>query len=143
VSFDPGVFDPELFGAGLLSEESCLFDGAIFDSAVFDVCVEDVAEVPPVAQRARRGRRYRIIEDPDKIVDEVRVEEKKVEKDKKRLVILIRRSEAPNVHGVLYQQIQSKVEKLEAKIDDRLERIAFLVASLDLDDEDDEEVMFL
>lgn len=104
---------------------------------------EPEPEVVVAPRRAVGGRRYRIIEDPDRIQEEILVEEKKVEREKKRLVILERRAAAPNVEGALYQQIQSKVEKLEAKIDDRLERIAFLVAALDMDDEDDEEVMFL
>lgn len=129
-----------VYGAQMASS----FSGGSFSSGSFSADdSEPPAPAPTVVPSgARSGRRYRIIEDPDKLLEEVRVEEKKVEKNKKRLVILERRASAPNVEGALYQQIQAKVEKLEAKIDDRLERIAFLMA-LDFDDEDDEEVMFL
>lgn len=101
--------------------------------------VSDGPITPAAPQRARgvSGRRYRVIEDPDKILDEIRAEEKKVEKAKKRLVILTKRAAAPSVEGILYQQIQYKVEKLEAKIDGRMARIAFLVASIDLEDDED------
>jgi hypothetical protein len=103
----------------------------------------DVVAAPAAESsgRGRSGRRYRIIEDPDRIEEEIRVEEKKVEVEKKKLRVLIKRSESPNVEGVLYQQIQEKIEKLEAKIDDRLERIAGLMLAIQvgLDEEDDEE----
>jgi hypothetical protein len=103
---------------------------------------------PAVESRGRSGRRrYRIIEDPDRLEEELRVEEKKVEKEKKKLKILIKRVESPNVEGVLYQQIQAKVEKLEAKIDDRMERISGLMLAiqvgLDEQDDDEEEVLLM
>jgi hypothetical protein len=106
----------------------------------------DVA-APAAPQGGRRGRRYRIIEDPDLLCEELVVEEKKVEVEKKKLRVLIKRSESPNVEGVLYQQIQEKIEKLEAKIDDRLEKIAGLMlaiqVALDEQDDDEEEVLLM
>ena len=105
---------------------------------------EPEPEPQPAAARPRvGGRRYRIIEDPDRILEEIRVQEKKVEKDKKRLVIITRRAAAPDVQGALYQELQAKAEKLEAKIDDRMERIAMLIASLDMEDDDEEELWLL
>jgi hypothetical protein len=63
------------------------------------------------------------------------------------LRVLIKRSESPNVEGVLYQQIQEKIDKLESKIDDRLEKIAGLMLSiqvaLDEQDDDEEEVLLM
>jgi hypothetical protein len=106
-----------------------------------------VATTTQQAVSGRRHRRYRIIEDPDLIQEEIKVEEKKVEVEKKKLRVLIKRSESPNVEGVLYQQIQEKIEKLEAKIDDRLEKIAGLMLSiqvaLDEQDDDEEEVLLM
>jgi hypothetical protein len=112
---------------------------------------EEPAPSPVVTtQRAvsgRRHRRYRIIEDPDLLQEELKVEEKKVEVEKKKLRVLIKRSDSPNVEGVLYQQIQEKIEKLEAKIDDRLEKIAGLMlaiqVALDEQDDDEEEVLLM
>jgi hypothetical protein len=107
----------------------------------------DVVAAPAAESRGRSGRRYRIIEDPDKLEEELRVEEKKVEVEKKKLRVLIKRSESPNVEGVLYQQIQEKIEKLEAKVDDRLEKIAGLMlaiqVALDEQDDDEEEVLLM
>lgn len=126
------------------------FDSSLttFDSSAmtFDAATGGGVPQPapaPAKAPAKRSRRYRVIEDPDKIQEEIRVEEKKVEREKKRLVILTKRAAAPNVEGALYQQIQHKVEKLEAKIDERMERLALLIASLDMDDEDDEEMFLL
>jgi hypothetical protein len=110
---------------------------------------EEPAPAPVVTpQRAVSGRRrYRIIEDPDRLEEQLRVEEKKVEKEKKKLKILIKRVESPNVEGVLYQQIQAKVEKLEAKIDERMEKIVGLLLAiqvgLDEQDDDEEEVLLM
>jgi hypothetical protein len=105
------------------------------------------AVTPQSAVSGRRHRRYRIIEDPDKLEELVCVEEKKVEVEKRKLRVLIKRSESPNVEGVLYQQIQEKIEKLEAKIDDRLEKIAGLMlaiqVALDEQDDDEEEVLLM
>jgi hypothetical protein len=100
---------------------------------------------PERAVSGRRHRRYRIIEDHDLLQEELRVEEKKVEVEKKKLRVLVKRSESPNVEGVLYQQIQAKVEKLEAKIDDRMEKIAGLMLAIQvgLDEEDDDEEVLL
>lgn len=119
------------------------FQAGAFQTNFQQVGVTPPAPAPVQPVRGRSGRRYRLIEDPDKIQEEIRVEEKKVEREKKRLVILTKRAAAPNVEGALYQQIQHKVEKLEAKIDDRMERLALLIASLDMDDEDDEEMFLL
>jgi hypothetical protein len=109
---------------------------------------ETPAPAPAPAERAVSGRRrYRIIEDPERLQEELRVEEKKVEVAKKKLRILIKRVESPNVEGVLYQQIQAKVEKLEAKIDDRMERISGLMLAIqvgmDEQDDDEEELLLM
>jgi hypothetical protein len=105
-----------------------------------------VVETEIVTGRSGR-RRYRIIADPDILEEQLAVEEKKVEKDKKKLKILIKRVDSPNVEGILYQQIQEKVEKLEAKIDDRMEKIAQLMLAiqvgLDEQDDDEEEVLLM
>jgi hypothetical protein len=108
----------------------------------------DAVEAAAVSERSSRSRRrYRIIEDPDRLEEELRVEEKKVEKEKKKLKILIKRVESTNVEGVLYQQIQAKVEKLEAKIDDRMERISGLMLAIqvgmDEQDDDEEELLLM
>ena len=91
------------------------------------------------ASRGGGGRRYRIIGDPYRLCEELRVEEKKLEKDKKKLVILIKRLEAPNVQGVLYQQIEAKVAKQEEKIDNRLQVISQLAALIQQAFENDED----
>jgi hypothetical protein len=125
--------------APLLGGEVTVSDGEITSDGG-----DAVAEV--VQQRGRSGRRrYRIFEDPDRLEEQLRVEEKKVEKEKKKLKILINRVESPNVEGVLYQQIQAKVEKLEAKIDDRMEKIVGLLLAIQvgIDEQDDEEEVFL
>jgi hypothetical protein len=130
----------------------CTFDSSLttFDSTTrtFDQTTCQAAQQPATTTTtARGGRRYRIIEDPDLIQEEIKVEEKKVEVEKRKLRVLIKRSESPNVEGVLYQQIQEKIEKLEAKIDDRLEKIAGLMLSiqvaLDEQDDDEEEIFLL
>lgn len=150
-SFDSSLLTFDILGGSAMAD-LCKFDSTLttFDSSArtFDATTcegvgPDPVPVVEAPQRVRSRRRYRIIEDPDKILEEVRREEKKVEKDRKQLVIVTRRAYAPNVEGALYQQLQAQVEKLEAKIDDRMERLAFLIAALDMDDEDDEEVMFL
>jgi hypothetical protein len=122
-------------GTGDLISQDSVIDGSGTSSAI-----PEVAAVVEGAKSSPR-RRYRIIEDPDLIQEEIRVEEKKVEVEKKKLRVLIKRSESPNVEGVLYQEIQEKIEKLEAKIDDRLEKIAGLMLSIQvaLDEQDDEE----
>jgi hypothetical protein len=123
-------------GTGDLIAQDSVIEGSGDSSAEPEV-------VEAVVERAKSSprRRYRIIEDPDLIQEEIKVEEKKVEVEKKKLRVLIKRSESPNVEGVLYQQIQEKIEKLEAKIDDRLEKIAGLMLSIQvsLDEQDDEE----
>jgi hypothetical protein len=119
---------------------------AVIDGSGTSSALPEVSEVVERAKAAPR-KRYRIIEDPDLLQEELRVEEKKVEVAKKKLRILIKRSESPNVEGVLYQQIQEKIEKLEAKIDDRLEKIAGLMLAiqvgLDEQDDDEEEMLLL
>jgi hypothetical protein len=101
-----------------------------------------------VERRHVGGRRYRVIEDPDKLCEELKREEKLVEKEKKTLKILVKRR--PSLEGALYQQLEVRIEKLEAKIDDRLEKIALLAASIQcgldkLDEEydDDEDILNL
>lgn len=98
--------------------------------------------------RGRSGRRYRLVEDPDKLCDELKREEKLVEKEKKTLKILVKRR--PSLEGRLYQQLELRIEKLEAKIDDRLERMAVIAAAIQcgldkLDEEydDDEDILNL
>jgi hypothetical protein len=122
-------------GTGELISQDSVIAGSGTSSAI-----PEVAEVVERAKSSPR-KRYRIIEDPDLLQEELRVEEKKVEVEKKKLRILIKRVESPNVEGVLYQQIQEKIEKLEAKIDDRLEKIAGLMLAIQvgLDEQDDEE----
>jgi uncharacterized protein YeeX (DUF496 family) len=94
-------------------------------------------------RRAVGGRKYRVVEDPDKLLADLHREEKKVEKEKKRLLVLVKRASQPSVEGVLYQQIQEKIQVLEAKVDDRLMKIAEIMSAVQtaLDDEDDEEEM--
>jgi hypothetical protein len=101
-----------------------------------------------VDRRPVRGRRYEIIEDPDKLCEELKREEKLVEKEKKTLKILVKRR--PSLEGRLYQQLEARIEKLEAKIDDRLERMAVIAAAIQcgldkLDEEydDDEDILNL
>jgi hypothetical protein len=122
-------------GTGDLISQVSVIDGSGTSSAI-----PEVAEVVERAKSSPR-KRYRIIEDPDLLQEEIRVEEKKVEVEKKKLRVLIKRVESPNVEGVLYQQIQEKIEKLEAKIDDRLEKITGLMLAIQvgLDEQDDEE----
>jgi hypothetical protein len=139
--------------AGTLTPEStAALTGVEMSSGIGELVADDGGSPPVVEETAvvvggRSGRRYRIIEDPDLIQEEIRVEEKKVEVEKKKLRVLIKRSESPNVEGVLYQQIQEKIEKLEAKIDDRLEKIAGLMLAiqvgLDEQDDDEEEVLLM
>jgi hypothetical protein len=128
-------------GTGDLVAQSSVIEGSASSDA--DVVVEVAAGRAASSPR----RRYRIIEDPDLIQEEIKVEEKKVEVEKRKLRVLIKRVESPNVEGVLYQQIQEKIEKLEAKIDDRLEKIAGLMLSiqvaLDEQDDDEEEIFLL
>jgi hypothetical protein len=95
-------------------------------------------------RRAVGGRRYRIVEDPDKLLETLHREEKKVEKEKKRLLVLVKRAAQPSVEGVLYQQLQEKIQVLEAKVDDRLTKIAEIMSAVQdaLDEEDDEEMLF-
>lgn len=104
---------------------------------------------PPVADepRAKRGRRYRIIEDPDLICEEIQREEVKVEQEKKKLRILVKQSkrkEGP-IYGLVIHQ--EKIQKLEAKIDNRLQRIEALNAMIQVklaeQQEDDEEVLLM
>jgi hypothetical protein len=129
-------------GTGDLISQSAVIEGAGTSDAdpVVEVAAGRTASSP-------RRRRYTIIEDPDRLQEELRVEEKKVEVEKKKLRVLIKRVESPNVEGVLYQQIQEKIEKLEAKIDDRLEKIAGLMLAiqvgLDEQDDDEEEVLLM
>jgi hypothetical protein len=138
--------------AGTLTPESTAALTGVEMSSGIGTLVADDGSSPPVVEetavaRGRSGRRYRIIEDPDLLQEELRVEEKKVEVQKKKLRILIKRVESPNVEGVLYQQIQEKIERLEAKIDDRLEKIAGLMLAiqvgLDEQDDDEEEVLLM
>ena len=101
-----------------------------------------VAETP---QRGRSGRRYRIIEDPDVIEKLLKKEEKTLTKQRRQLVILQKKADSSAVEGALYKQAQERIEKLEAKIDDRLLRIAELMAAIQegFDDEEDEEEVLL
>jgi hypothetical protein len=130
-------------GTGDLISQDSVIDGSGTNSGAPEVVAVEVVERAKSSPR----RRYRIIEDPDLLQEELRVEEKKVEVEKKKLRVLIKKSDSPNVEGVLYQQIQEKIEKLEAKIDDRLEKIAGLMlsiqVSLDEQDDDEEEVLLM
>lgn len=92
---------------------------------------------------ARSGRRYRVIEDV--LERQLNKEEKTLTKQRKQLVILQKKA-APTVDGALYQQTQERIEKLEAKIDDRMERIAELMLRIQEgfdEEEDDEEVLLM
>lgn len=107
-----------------------------------------VAETPPVVvteTRGRSGRRYRVIEDPDLLCAELEKEEKVVAKQKKQLTILV--SKSPKLEGALYRQVEEKIHVLEAKIDDRMQRIAELMfaiqVALDEQDDDEEEVLLM
>lgn len=130
----------------------CTFDSTLttFDSTqrTFDATTcQDVVEEPvPVRQGGKRTfKRYRLIEDPDRLLEELKVEEKKVEQEKKKLTLLVKRLVAPNVEGALYQHLEYKVQKVEQKIDDRLSKIAELQALIQqrLDEEEDEELLLL
>lgn len=106
---------------------------------------------PPVAvaetTRAHSGRRYRLVDDPDRLEEEIRQERVEVKKDKKKLKILVRKLENDPPVGI-YTTLANQVQVVEARIDDRLEKIAQLAAMLteSLDKEiadDDEEVLLL
>jgi hypothetical protein len=88
----------------------------------------------------RKHRRFIEIKD-EEILEEIEEEEKKVRKEKKKLKILLKQVEdVPK--GLLYQA-EARIEKLEQKIDTRLARIAELVASMNIEDDDDEEALLL
>ena len=97
--------------------------------------------------RAHSGRRYRVIEDPDKLEEELKQEQVEVKKDKKKLKILVRKLENDPPVG-LYATISAQVQAVENRIDDRLAKIAELheLITMNLEqsiEDDDEEVLLL
>ena len=104
---------------------------------------------PPVVveeSRGRSGRRYRIIEDPDRIEEELKQEQVAVKKDKKQLKILVKKLDADPPVGI-YNQLIEKVAVVENRIDERLQRIealhAMIAQAFEEQNEDDEEVLLL
>jgi predicted nucleic acid-binding Zn-ribbon protein len=123
-------------------------DGAWADGSWVDGSWGTPAAPPVVVAdttRAHSGRRYRIIEDPDKLEEELKQERAEVKKDKKKLKILVRKLERDPIG--LYA-LSTQVQAVETRIDERLEKIAqlaaMLTASLEAEiAEDDEEVLLL
>jgi septal ring factor EnvC (AmiA/AmiB activator) len=105
-------------------------------------------EAPPVVvadtTRAHSGRRYRLVEDPDKIEEELKEVRAEVKKDKKKLKILVKKLERDPVG--LYA-ISAQVQVVEARIDERMAKIALLAelltAALEKEIEDDDEEVLL
>lgn len=87
-------------------------------------------------------------EEAERLLNELKTEEKAQEKDRKRLTILLRKAEAKPTVGIY--RAHEQIQALEVKMDDRASRIEALATVIQqkLDEindinEDDEEVMLL
>jgi hypothetical protein len=157
VSFDEGVFDPQVFGAQFV--ESCLFDPAVFDAAVFDVCLDGEPEpepevlTPVVSGGVRRSfvhvdGRLRAVsgyQEAEKLLRSLKKEEKLQEQDQRKLKIHIKSVATAPITGRLYAKAQERVQVIEARMDDRLEKMAALAEAIEraMDQQDEEEILLL
>lgn len=111
---------------------------------------EPEPEPPPpvVVQRGVSGRRrYRVIEDPERLCEELKSEELAVEKAKKKLKILVQKRDEAFLAGSLYKPLDTQIAKVERQLDKRLKRVEELVMliqiGMDAISDDDEEVLLL
>lgn len=89
-------------------------------------------------------KKYRLIGDLDRLYGEIKEEEVKVEKQRKKLKILIKRQVSKE--GI-YKDLEPQIQAVEKVVDDRLAKIAMLFSLIqsgfDAIAEDDEEVLLL
>jgi hypothetical protein len=72
-------------------------------------------------------------------------EEKAQEQDRRKLKIHIKSVESAPINGRLYAKAQERVKVIEARMDDRLEKIAALLEAIDraIEQQDEEEMLLL
>lgn len=124
-------------------------------ASVSSVVVAPVVSAPRRAGRRRRafveldGQRIEVdgYEEAERLLADLRREEKAQEKDRKKVVVLLGKARKPQESIGIYKA-QEKVEFIERRMDDRAEKIASLYAMIlkNMEDEisnDDEEVLLL
>ena len=81
----------------------------------------------------------------ERLLRSLKKEEKALEQDRRKLKIHLKTVESAPVTGVLYRKAQERVQVIEARMDERLEKISELHEAIQkaLDEQEDEEILLL